>query len=159
MKGKLKICLGFATAPLLAGLILGVLFNVMSFVAFVRNPKLMGEIRAGEGLLAFVVYPVAAEFLFLIPCLIAALIVICLRPSRTRQGFLLSGAVGGFVTTGWIVGILAWISRNPKYDMLPSPGAVVLGFLLGTVVFSLISLWVLPRNQAGHQIPVIELKD
>lgn len=152
MKGKGKVFLGFALAPVLVGLILGVLFNVMSFVAFVRDPRLMQQMRAGEGLLAFIVYPVAAEFLFLIPCLISAVTVILLRPSRTWQGFLKSGAVGGFFITAWIVGILAYISRNPRYDVMPSPAAVIAVFVFGTIVFSLASLWSLPKGQASHQI-------
>lgn len=146
-KPKLKVFLGFAVAPMLAGIVYCILFNIMSFIVFVRDPELMQQMRLSENLLTFVVYPVTAEVLFLIPSLLAALLVVQLKLSCTRRACLIAGLLGGTAAVAWFGGILALIKYATSHE-IPAPASGYVGvFITLTAASAVVSRFTLPRSQ------------
>ena len=145
MPGKKRVFLGFAAAPLIGGLLMGVIFNVMTFVAFVSNPKLMAEMRLGEGFLAMLVYPIGFELIFFLPCMLLALLAVLFKLQRTWRGCVAAGLAGGCIGSLWVVAILNLLMKGNWKGVMPSLGDGVLVFGLPALACALSACFALPR--------------
>lgn len=83
----------------------------------------------GEGFLLMLVYPVIAEIIFLVPCLLAAWVAILLKFSSTPRGCITSGMIGGSIAMAWYLGGLLLLQQSTPLNLLPS-------LLEGTAAFA-----------------------
>jgi len=144
MTGRKRVFLGFAAAPLIGGLMMGVIFNVVTFAAFVRNPRLIGVMGHGEGILAMFCYPVGYEIAFLLPSLLLGLVAVLSGLQRTLRGCVSAGLAGGSLAMLWILGILGLLQQPGEYDLMPSLGDGVMMFILAGLACGLPACFALP---------------
>ncbi|WEK29520.1 MAG: hypothetical protein P0Y58_21830 [Candidatus Pseudomonas phytovorans] len=148
MTGKKRVFLGFAAAPLIGGVMMGVIFNVVTFVAFVRNPKLMAAMVPGEGFMAMLFYPIGFEIAFLLPCLLLGLVAVLFGLRRTLRGCVSAGLAGGGLAMLWTLGIMGLLQRPGEYELMPSLGDGVMMFILASLACGLSACFALPTVQA-----------
>ncbi|AIR88836.1 hypothetical protein [Pseudomonas cremoricolorata] len=148
-----KVFFAFLLCPFFAGLALVPFILISVMVAVFSKPKLIGEVRAGELFSLFLVMPLLAQLLFLIPAFVIGLWISMRKVEGCRRNYLTIALAGAGVALGWSLAMLLIISSGREEGgVVEQMLSLLPGFVMSAVTLGLTAFWFLPKRLSGEAV-------
>lgn len=148
-----KVFFAFLLCPFFAGLALVPLILISVMVTLFSKPELIGEVRAGELFSLFVLVPLLAQLMFLIPAFVIGLWISSRRVKGCRRNYLTIALAGAAVASGWSLGmLLLLVDSREEGGVVEHLLPLLPGFVMSAVTLGMTAFWFLPRRLSPEAV-------